>query len=275
MTIEETRPVEWLSLNDFKGEIWRPIEGFDRYLISNYGRVKSLSRIIGFGTRNDIILRENYDKNNYCDVRLTNNNLEVKAKRIHRLVAEAFIPNPNNLPFINHKDECPLNNHVSNLEWCTAKYNSNYGTILERKSKSLKGHRTTNDKPVCTYDLEGNFVRWFKSVADAVRILKIPGLTGIYLSANEHDNYTHSGYQWRFVNDGVDYTKNIGPAPIKRQSIMKKVYQYDKDMNFVAEYMSCEEAARINGFNSSGICTCARGARKHYRKYRWFYTKQH
>lgn len=62
-------------------------------------------------------------------------------RSIHRLVAEAFIPNPNNYPCINHKDENPSNNNIDNLEWCTYKYNANYGTGVERQKLSRRKHR--------------------------------------------------------------------------------------------------------------------------------------
>jgi hypothetical protein len=60
-------------------------------------------------------------------------------KYIHRLVADAFIPNPNNLPFVNHKDEDGTNNFIDNLEWCTREYNVNYGTAKERRAKKIRG----------------------------------------------------------------------------------------------------------------------------------------
>ena len=275
MTIEERRPFGWQSTKSFEGEIWRPIKGFDNYEISNFGRVKSLSRVIANSLRPDHILRECYDKDDYCDVHIFNNTGQMKVKRIHRLVAEAFIPNPNNYPIINHKDECTYNNFVGNLEWCTYKYNINYGTLPARKSIILKGHRTVCDKPVCIYDLDGNFIKKFKSVAFAVRELNIPGITAIYDTCRGKDGYTHSGYQWKYVVEGVDYTQNIGPMKTKYATMIKRVYQYDMDMNFIAEYESCSKAQKVTGIPSTGICTCARGARPHYHKFKWFYEKQH
>ena len=77
-------------------------------------------------------------KTGYLRITL-NKNGKYKTFAVHRLVAEAFIPNPNNLPCVNHKDENQFNNDFRNLEWCTYKYNSNYGTIKQRLSKSLSG----------------------------------------------------------------------------------------------------------------------------------------
>ncbi len=107
-------------------EIWRPIEGYEGlYEISSYGRVKSL--------KNSIILRPKKEPTGYlrCNLYLNKN---VKTVSIHRLVAQAFIPNPDNLPEVNHKDEDKTNNKVDNLEWCDHKYNSNYGTRKERSA---------------------------------------------------------------------------------------------------------------------------------------------
>ena len=84
---------------------------------------------------------------------------ERKFFLIHRLVAEAYIPNPENLPQVNHKDENKANNCLQNLEWCDASYNINYGTHNEKVSNSRK-------KPILQYDLDGNFIREWECAAD-------------------------------------------------------------------------------------------------------------
>ena len=114
-------------------EIWRPVVGYEGlYEVSSYGRVRSLDRYDG---RNRFlkgrILTLHTDKDGYLSAYLCSNS-KVKGFLVHRLVAQAFIPNPDNLPIINHKDENPSNDNVDNLEWCTAKYNSNYGTRNDR-----------------------------------------------------------------------------------------------------------------------------------------------
>jgi hypothetical protein len=122
-------------------EIWRDIEGYEGlYQVSNLGRVKSLYRVTisNSGRRytcQEMILRQGVSTRNYRNVVLRKN-CSSKTYSVHQLVARAFIPNPDNLPMINHKDENPSNNCVDNLEWCTAKYNSNYGTSVERMLKS-------------------------------------------------------------------------------------------------------------------------------------------
>lgn len=113
-------------------EIWKPIANFENYEISNYGRVKSLN--YNHANQERILVPE-VTKKGYLRICLSKNNIKYKF-RIHRLVAEAFIPNPDNLPQVNHKDEDKINNCVYNLEWCDNKYNNNYGTKIERAIKT-------------------------------------------------------------------------------------------------------------------------------------------
>ena len=124
-------------------EEWRDIEGYEGlYQVSNYGRVKSLERNVttGFGDRHikEKIIILNQLPNGYLYYCLSKNNKK-KGFYIHRLVAETFIPNPNNLPEVNHKDEDKTNNCIENLEWCDRSYNINYGTCKKRISNALKG----------------------------------------------------------------------------------------------------------------------------------------
>lgn len=112
----------------FNNEVWKDIDGYEGYQVSNLGRVRS------FKNGKVRILKPSSDKCGYLIVNLCKNSSS-KSCRVHRLVAQAFIPNPNNLPQVNHKDENPSNNIVSNLEWCDAKYNINYGTRNEKTSK--------------------------------------------------------------------------------------------------------------------------------------------
>lgn len=111
-------------------EQWKDIPGYEGlYQVSSHGSVKRLQAIVSNGNKTmnwpGRILKPDMDSDGYNHVVLCKNN---KTKRffVHRLVADLFIPNPNNYPVINHKDENKLNNHVENLEWCTVSYNTQY-----------------------------------------------------------------------------------------------------------------------------------------------------
>ena len=118
-------------------EEWKWIDGYENYYqVSNLGRVKSVDREVFYKDGRKAIHKGgpvaiNTRPNGYLKANLYKDG-KMKNVTIHRLVAEAFIPNPNNYPVINHKDENKANNYVENLEWCTYKYNSNYGTAKER-----------------------------------------------------------------------------------------------------------------------------------------------
>lgn len=104
-------------------------------------------------------LKPRVNNNGYLFVDLCKNG-KVKKFYVHRLVAEAYIPNQNNLPQINHKDENKTNNCLQNLEWCDAKYNSNYGT----RNEKIK-------KPILQFDLNGNFIREWPSAMDVGKVV--------------------------------------------------------------------------------------------------------
>ena len=104
-------------------EIWKKIDGFENYSVSNMGRVRN------DGSGRVLSLWNKY--NGYKMVTLTRN-YEKHIFQVHRLVAKAFIPNPDNFPQVNHINEDKTDNRAENLEWCTAKYNTNYGTRTKR-----------------------------------------------------------------------------------------------------------------------------------------------
>ena len=108
--------------------IWKAIKEYPLYLISNTGLVKNKI--------NGRILTGGYDKNGYRHVTLQTNDKQV-CRRVCRLVAKAFKPNPQNLPIVNHKDENKQNDAAENLEWCTVKYNNCYGNRLQKLSKKV------------------------------------------------------------------------------------------------------------------------------------------
>lgn len=155
------------------------IKGFEgEYEVDTLGNVYSL--------KTNIKLKPNNSKNPYYTVHLRHNGKRI-AKNIHRLVAEAFIPNPDNLPQVNHKDECKHNNNVDNLEWCTALYNTRYGTGIKRAianrkqrpcteeekkylSECMKKHWSTRRHPRSVVDIECvNDHRVFRSYCEVER----------------------------------------------------------------------------------------------------------
>ena len=144
-------------------EIWCPIKGYEGiYEVSDQGRVRSLK----FGKER--ILKPFRNKGGYLLVGLCKNGEQKKCK-VHRLVAQTFIPNPDNLPEVNHKDEDKTNNFVHNLEWCDVKYNINYGTRIKRISEKMTNGKLS--KPVLQYTKSGEFVKEWKSASDVQRNL--------------------------------------------------------------------------------------------------------
>lgn len=127
-------------------EIWKDISGYEgKYQVSNIGRVKSLQRWSGtkYYNREQILKNHINKRNGYVYVYLTKNN-KSKNVRLHRLVAKAFIPNPNDYDDINHKDCNRTNNNVDNLEWCTRSYNIKY-SFKYGKAKSNFKKRWNNE----------------------------------------------------------------------------------------------------------------------------------
>ena len=160
-------------------EEWRAIKGYeDLYQVSNLGNIRNtngyIRKLHKDGTRG--YLKIILSKKSVC-----------KSFYVHRLVAEAFIENPKNLPCINHIDECKTNNFVNNLEWCSYKYNNNYGTMQDR------GHEKLNKK-VLMFDYSGKVLNEFKSISEALRQTGIKHISdcchGRRLSAG--------GYLWKF-----------------------------------------------------------------------------
>lgn len=171
-------------------EIWRNIEGFENYQVSNLGNVKSLGNN---KNKKEKILKPSKNIAGYLQVWLRKDG-KTYAKTIHRLVAEAFIPNPDNLPCVNHKDENKTNNKEVNLEFCTYEYNTNYGTSNERRSKKLA-------KPVICIET-GIF---FSSAMDAERKTGIPNgnISNCCLGRQKHAG----GYSWKHAT-AEDILKN-------------------------------------------------------------------
>lgn len=183
-------------------EEWRPCKGFEPfYEVSNTGKVRSVAiwsdkyqRII---KRPVIKLKQQETtKDGYKRVLLCHYGKHYHCA-VHRLVAQAFIPNPKELPCVNHKDENTQNNSADNLEWCTWEYNSNYGTLPSRISKRMQTDHPTA-KTVFQYGIDGRFLRSYRSANEASRM--IGSVTGDMITrACRGQSKTAGGYRWSYA----------------------------------------------------------------------------
>ena len=188
-----------------ENEIWKTINDFDGlYEVSNFGRVKSLQQFHGTTER---ILKPFLNKWGYYRVSLRKSNKYYK-KSVHRLVAEAFLPNPNNLPEVNHINEVKTDNRVENLCWVSSKENCNYGSrnarILQKNKENglyvrLKTFiKTMKSKPVIQCDLQGNVLKEWESGMEIERQLgySFSNICNCCLGKPHHN--TAYGYKWHY-----------------------------------------------------------------------------
>lgn len=187
-------------------EVWKDIEGFEGlYEVSSLGRIKTLHYYGGNQTR---ILKLQSDKNGYLTVGLHKGGVTYQ-KKVHRLVAIAFIPNPENLPQVNHKDEDKENNCVENLEWCTSKYNVNYGNHSLHAAQAQMGKRHTvehimkiranapGSKAVLMINPgDMSIVAEYVSGSEAARQIRGTATNVAYACRNQGTKY--KGYFWRY-----------------------------------------------------------------------------
>lgn len=175
-------------------ELWKPIVGYeDFYEVSNLGRVRSLH---GSG----LILKQQSTRTGYKVLWLYNgkphgNGRSGKTHQVHRLVAEAFLPNPDALPEINHINEDKADNRADNLEWCSHAYNSAYGMRGKKiGEKNTNGKRST---PIDQLDMDGNYIRTFPSWAELRRQGYSPRNIWMQIVGKRQHAY---GFKWRYAN---------------------------------------------------------------------------
>lgn len=238
-------------------EIWKPVKNYEKlYEISNLGNIRSLDRIVkGKDNIIKLIRGKNHKlytaKSGYVFTSLYKNS-ESKRYSVHRLVADAFIPNPENLPQINHIDENKGNNCVENLEWVTCSENC--------KRKSVKGERK-----ILQYDKNGNFIKEWNSIKEASENLNINYST---LQTAVSDNHFCSECFWRYFSENY-------PLKIEQKISTycgRPIYQYDLQGNFIKEWNKIIDIEVQLKCDKSGINKVCREKNGYtYKGFQWRY----
>ena len=162
-------------------EIWKAINGYKNYLVSNNGNVKNVNT--------GKILKQRDNGNGYKLVDLCRDGKATK-KYIHRLVALAFIPNPNKFSEVNHIDEKRGNNNVPNLEWCSHGYNIRYGNCIRNITNSKRKYQ----KPIIQLTADGKYLNTYAGINEA------PRNTGIHvwsISESINKGWLAGGFRWK------------------------------------------------------------------------------
>lgn len=251
----------WLLLDDLQGEEWRDVEISPQYKISNYGRVKSPQRttvyIRGgkqfYRTYKGKILRISLGNNYYFVGLKKTRNQKQKTYLIHRLIASAFIPNPENKPFVNHIDGNKLNNSIKNLEWCTYRENTDHAVktdLVAFGSRSVKSKLKEMD-----------VIAIKKYLAEGYTCKDIANKYSVHITTISCIN---TGKNWRRI-----------PFPKYKQKckLWNSVRQISQNGEVICEYESVMDAHRKTGYSTTQIYLACKGKRGLYKGFKWEYIK--
>lgn len=236
-------------------ELWKDIPNFEGYYqASNLGRIRSVDRYVkykntdGVALRKGKILSPKTSNKGYLETTLMKEGKNY-YKRIHQLIASAFLPNPNNYPYINHINENKKDNRVENLEWCTPKYN----TEAYHESRIQ----------VFQYTLQGKLLKIWHSITKAAESIGLDK-TGIQHCCNGNKLKTYGGYIWSYKSLSFDKIKER-----KDNRRLVQVLQIDSTGNIIHSYKSVANAAKAVGCNPSAITMAINGMRKTIKGYQW------
>lgn len=259
------------------GEEWRDAvgcEGF--YKVSSFGRVWSIRRrnITSGSMTGGYMLSNHVDRRGRIINCLSMQGEKRKTVVTARLVAEAFIPNPYGLPQVNHKDENPLNNHVDNLEWCTAEYNCNYGT----RNARIKANMPQN-KAVYQTTMSGEIVAEFPTIQEAARQTGV--CAGHICDVCKGNREFANGYKWRYVDETLYASaqealnaKTAKSKESRKQKFIEKsrcVAQYDLAGNLLKIWRGMREIMEELGYMRPSITNCCNGKIPKAYGYIWKY----
>lgn len=272
----ELNSEEWLSLEDLEGEMWANLS-YPNYAISNYGRLKRLAHNYVPKVKSQHVYPK-FIPSKMCKIYMTKRGYltfrvmyegKMVSIYVHREVAKAFVPNPNNYMFVNHKNENKSDNRFCNLEWCTAKYNSNYGTCQIRRASKLKDVMASRNAGINCYTLQGDLVKHYDTIGEITD--DGYNLKTIYRCC-QHLQETTYGYVWRYDNDSFSAPKYNDS---KGGTLRHKVLQFTLDNQFIRSYDNLKEAAlSLGNLNKrSGIVGNIYGKKKQAYGFIWKYAK--
>lgn len=196
-------------------EIWKDIKGYENlYQISSMGRVKSLSNSL---TKKEKIRKLRTTSKGYELVKL-NKNGSVKTYQVHRLVAEAFIPNSENKPHVDHINTNRSDNRVENLRWSTPKENVNNPLTIQKMKTSQLGIKHWKAKPIIQYSMNGDIVDIWES---SMMIEKANGWCNSHIrGACINNNKTAYNYKWRYLYDQLaDFLEEIQDEDMANEKV--------------------------------------------------------
>lgn len=257
-------------------EIWKDIEGYEGlYQVSNFGRVKRLSRYVLFRSvfklRDEIILKQQISNTGYVRVALLKEGKRTNTS-VHRLVATAFLPNPENKPIVDHINTIRNDNCVENLRWATHNENANNPLTIKAHSESQKygvshfNRDTYGESPIMRISQDGDITE-YSSIADAVR----EGFSAKKIQrCCQGKRILYLGYDWRYKDKDEKPPINISEALPECLDFKRIVRRKNGETKV---YIQITDVIK-DGFDPSTVNKCIKGIRKHHKGYEWYVTNE-